>query len=276
MIKISNFKSLGKVSLEKHFNIIQEDKKELGLFNLKINKKFYLKGGESNGVYAIFFKNKLTYIGLHFGKGNVVDRWEKHVKSLTCRFLPLNFLSAEREGKSIKKFYKNFTFNKLIDQFKKENNSEKKNIIKNIISKHIEEKKTQLKDKYKEVYETYPNFVDIFKYLNEINTNSEKKVIQLLTNEGSNTTKNRLEFCLLHWHDFKKNKADDILSSFHAVYFKYSGKKIFSKEEFGNSFEKLLIEKFKPPANKEFSRHKDKPFFYVTENEILNTLNSLT
>ena len=79
-MKISNFKSLGKVSLEKHFNIIQEDKKELGLFNLKINKKFYLKGGESNGVYAIFFK----------------------------------------------KFYKNFNFNKLIDQFKKENNSEKK------------------------------------------------------------------------------------------------------------------------------------------------------
>ena len=141
---------------------------------------------------------------------------------------------------------------------------------------YIEEKKKQLKDKYKEVYETYPNFVDIFKFLNEINTNSEKKVIQLLTNEGSNTTKNRLEFCLLHWHDFKKSKPDNILSSFHGVYFKYSGKKNFSKEEFGNSFEKLLIEKFKPPANKEFNKHEDKPYFCVTENEILDTLNSLT
>lgn len=274
MMKISNFKSLGKVSLEKHFDIIQEDKKELGLFNLKINKKFYLKGGESNGVYAIFFKNKLTYIGLHFGKGNVVDRWEKHVKSLTCRFLPLNFLSAEREGKSLKKFYKNFTFNKLIDQFNKERNSEK-NKIKVDISKHIEEKKKQLKDKYK-VYETHDNYADIFNYLKKIDANSEKKVIQLLTNEGSNTTKNRLGFCLDHWSDFKKSKPDDILSSFQAVYFKYFGKKNFSKKEFGNSFEEQLIKEFKPPTNKEFNKYKDKPSFYVTENEILNTLNSLT
>lgn len=45
-MKISNFKSLGKVSLKKHFDIIQEDKEELDFFNLKINKKFYLKGGE--------------------------------------------------------------------------------------------------------------------------------------------------------------------------------------------------------------------------------------
>ena len=64
-MKISNFKSLGKVSLEKHFDIIEEDKQELSPFNLKIKRKIYLKSGESNGVYAIFFKNKLTYIGLH-------------------------------------------------------------------------------------------------------------------------------------------------------------------------------------------------------------------
>jgi hypothetical protein len=274
MMKISNFKSLGKVSLEKHFDIIQEDKKELGLFNLKINKKFYLKGGESNGVYAIFFKNKLTYIGLHFGKGNVVDRWEKHVKSLTCRFLPLNFLSAEREGKSLKKFNNNFTFNKLIDQFNKESNSEKKNKIKVDISEHIEQKKEQLKDKYK-VYETHDNYADIFNYLKKINANSKKKVIQLLTGEGSNTTKNRLEFCLERWSDFKKSKPDDILSSFQAVYFKYFGKKNFSKKEFRNSFEEQLIKEFKPPTNKEFNKYKDKPSFYVTENEILDTLNSL-
>ena len=84
-MKISNFKSLGKVSLEKHFDIIEEDKRELRPFNLKINKKFYLKGGESNGVYAIFFKNKLTYIGLHFGKGNVVDRWENSWTRKICK-----------------------------------------------------------------------------------------------------------------------------------------------------------------------------------------------
>jgi hypothetical protein len=273
-MKISNFKSLGKVSLEKHFDIIQEDKEELGPFNLKINKKFYLKDGESHGVYAIFFKNKLTYIGLHFGKGNVVDRWEKHVKSLTCRFLPLNFLSAEREEKSLKKF-KNFTFNELIDQFNKESVSEKKNKIKDAISKHIKEKKEQLKDKYK-VYEDHDNYADIFNYLKKIDANSKKKVIQLLTNEGSNTTKNRLKFCLDHWSDFKKSKPDDILSSFQAVYFKYFGKKNFSKKEFGNSFEKSLIKEFNPPANKEFNKSKDKLYLYVTENEILNTLNSLT
>lgn len=275
-MKISNFKSLGKVSLEKHFDIIQDGKEELGPFNLKINKKFYLKGGESNGVYAIFFKNKLTYIGLHFGKGNVVDRWEKHVKSLTCRFLPLNFLSAEREGKFLKKFHKNFTFNNLIDQFNKESNSEKKKEIKKTISEHIEEKKEQLKNKYEEYIKSYDSYADIFNYLKKIDANCEKKVIQLLTNEGSNTTKNRLGFCLDHWSDFKKSKPDDILFYFQAVYFKYSGKKKFSKKEFGNSFEEPLIKKFKPPANKEYNKGKDKPSFYVTENDILNTLNSLT
>ena len=79
-----------------------------------------------------------------------------------------------------------------------------------------------------------------------------------------------------HWSDFKKSKPDDILSSFQAVYFKYFGKKNFSKKEFGNSFEKSLIKEFNPPANKEFNKSKDKLYFYVTENEILNTLNSLT
>lgn len=30
------------------------------------------------------------------------------------------------------------------------------------------------------------------------------KTIQLLTNEGSNTTVNRLKFCIENWDDFKK------------------------------------------------------------------------
>ena len=151
----------------------------------------------------------------------------------------------------------------------------KKNKIKETISEHIEEKKEQLKDKYKD-YKFHDNYADIFNYLKKIDANSEKKVIQLLTNEGSNTTKNRLGFCLDQWSDFKKSKPDDILFYFQAVYFKYSGKKKFSKKEFGNSFEEVLIKEFKPPTNKEFNKDKDKPSFYVTENEILNTLNSLT
>lgn len=184
------------------------------------------------------------------------------------------FLSAEREGKSLKKFHKNFTFNRLIDQFNKESNSEKKKEIKKTISVHIEEKKEQLKDKYEE-YKSYNNYTDIFNYLKKIDANSEKKVIQLLTNEGSNTTKNRLKFCLDHWSDFKKSKPDNVLFSFQAVYFKYFGKKNFSKKEFANSFEEPLIKNFKPPTNKEFNKDKDKTSFYVTENEILNTLNLL-
>jgi hypothetical protein len=50
---------------------------------------------------------------------------------------------------------------------------------------------------------------------------------------------------------------------------------LFTKKEFRNSFEEQLIKEFKPPTNKEFNKYKDKPSFYVTENEILDTLNSL-
>ena len=78
-------------------------------------------------------------------------------------------------------------------------------------------------------------------------------MIQLLTNEGSNTTINRLKFSLENWNEFKKKDSQNILDHFECVYFKYIGNKKLSKKTYKEQIEKRCIKEFKPFANSEIS-----------------------
>jgi hypothetical protein len=272
------FKTIPKVNLKDYFQVIEKKKPGYYPFNLQLKEIKRLNGGESKGIYAIFFKDKLVYIGLHHGKGNVVDRWEKHIKSFTSRFLPLNFLSADKtkypdkKKSEFTKFYKNFTYNKLIDYYQKLQNDNEKIIIEKILSEHIKLKKSELKNKYKNILKKDH---EIFIFLNKITFVDDKKVIQLLTNEGSNTTVNRLKFCLQNWDEFKKKDNKNILDHFECVYFRYVGDKKISEKILENQVEKKCIKNFKPIANDEFNEENLKNYKQIiTSNDQIIKISS--
>ena len=272
------FKTIPKVNLKDYFQVIEKKKCGYYPFNLQLKEIKRLNGGESKGIYAIFFKDKLVYIGLHHRKGNVVDRWEKHIKSFTSRFLPLNFLSADKtkypnkKNSEFTKFYKNFTYNKLIDYYQKLQNDNEKIIIEKILSEHIKLKKSELKNKYKNILKKDH---EIFIFLNKITFVDDKKVIQLLTNEGSNTTVNRLKFCLQNWDEFKKKDNNNILDHFECVYFRYVGDKKISEKILENQVEKKCIKNFKPIANDEFNEENLKNYKQIiTSNDQIIKINS--
>lgn len=252
------FKTIPKVNFKDHFQVIEEKKSGYYPFNLQLEEIKRLNGGQSKGIYAIFFKDKLVYIGLHHGEGNVVDRWEKHIKSFTSRFLPLNFLSADKtkypnkKNSEFTKFYKNLTFNKLIDYYLKikNKNDNQKMIIEKILSDHIQLKKNEFRNKYKNILSKDH---EIFIFLDKIKVIDNKKIIQLLTSEGSNTTVNRLKFCLENWDEFKKKDNQNILDHFECVYFRYVGDKKLSKKILKNQVEEKCIKNFKPIANEEIN-----------------------
>ena len=272
------FKTIPKVNLKDYFQVIEKKKPGYYPFNLQLKEIKWLNGGESKGIYVIFFKDKLVYIGLHHGKGNVVDRWEKHIKSFTSRFLPLNFLSADKtkypdkKNSEFTKFYKNFTYNKLIDYYQKLQNDNEKIIIEKILSEHIKLKKSELKNKYKNILKKDH---EIFIFLNKITFVDDKKVIQLLTNEGSNTTVNRLKFCLQNWDEFKKKDNKNILDHFECVYFRYVGDKKISEKILENQVEKKCIKNFKPIANDEFNEENLKNYKQIiTSNDQIIKISS--
>jgi len=272
------FKTITKVNFKDYFQVIEKKKPGYYPFNLQLKEIKRLNGGESKGIYAIFFKDKLVYIGLHHGKGNVVDRWEKHIKSFTSRFLPLNFLWADKtkypdnKNSEFTKFYKNFTYNKLIDYYQKLQNDNEKIIIEKILSEHIKLKKSELKNKYKNILKKDH---EIFIFLNKITFVDDKKVIQLLTNEGSNTTVNRLKFCLQNWDEFKKKDNKNILDHFECVYFRYVGDKKISEKILENQVEKKCIKNFKPIANDEFNEENLKNYKQIiTSNDQIIKISS--
>lgn len=270
------------------FNVQIDAKKISKLFDLQIKKKKNINDGNGDGIYSIHYKEKLIYIGRHNTEKNVVERWEKHLKSLTGRFLPINFLGADKEKGSneVKKFYKHngkdLSFNDLLNHFNKhfikkrdDINTDKDTFekIKEIILKHIEEKKKKLKDRYKNLIKG--EFDEFFK---EINAFSNKKIIQTLSGDGTVTSPNRFNFAIKNRSDFLKKNESNIFEDFSFVFYKYLGKKTKNKKEqieFGNKFEKPLIKYFSPEVNSDRDKDKGSKFINASYEDILNHLNQL-
>jgi len=207
--------------------------------------------GFGYGLYFIFHKERLIYIGKYCGfKKNVAhERLYKHLASLTNRFEILNFVGASKE-----KFYnKKFTFTKLLRKQRKELSSDQLAI--NEINKHIKEKQNKFITKYEKI-KNKEIYTDTLKVLKEISIKDPVNRIQMLTSEGKNQTKNRLKFASLHWDEFKKADAKDIFNNFECYYLKFtkynkSNKSKKFDSDFGKKYEKKCIENFWPFANKE-------------------------
>jgi len=235
---------------------------------------------ESWGLYFIFFKKKLIYIGSWCGdyekktrkiKNRVSNqRWLKHLKTDTARFLPLNFL-----GKSEKKQ----------DKLKIKSKSE--------LEDFYNQKKNQIKKKYpKKLFNASSIYEDIIENVLKINIDfNNKKHLQILYNSGADQSVNRFKIADTFWNsDFKNRDENNILDDFEFVYFKFENfinyiplnfldgnlikdSKVKNKiaKRFCLEFEKPFIKKFSPPANRDADKS-DKEFKIIHDISIIDSI----
>ena len=238
---------------------------KLKYLNLKIRKKknkSIFQGSsdiprtnlESWGVYFMFFKTSLIYVGSYCGKKTVLERWDKHLKTDTTRFQRVNFEVIR--GKA-----------PFIDQ----DRLEKLEFFKNKIIKNYGNKDLKKSNIYKDIIEDILN----------INSNSSKKYLQIIANDGNNHSPNRLRVANYFWNDHLKNRGENnIFNDFEFFYFKFENFKNFvskkysrkeNKKKFQEFFEKPFIKKFSPPANDDDDKN-DKEFKIIHNISIINDI----
>lgn len=238
---------------------------KLKYLNLKIRKKknkSIFQGSsdiprtslESWGVYFMFFKTSLIYVGSYCGKKTVLERWEKHLKTDTTRFQRVNFEVIN--GKA-----------PFIDQ----DRLEKLEFFKNKIIKNYGKKDLKKSNIYKDIIE------DIL----SINSSFSKKYLQIIANDGNNHSPNRFRVANYFWDDHLKNRGEDnIFNDFEFFYFKFENFKNFvsknssheeNKKKFQKFFEKPFIKKFSPPANATEDK-KNKEFKIIHNISIINEI----
>lgn len=229
---------------------------KLKYLNLKIGKKknkSIFQGSsdiprinlESWGVYFMFFKTSLIYIGSYCGKKTVLERWDKHLKTDTTRFQSVNFEVINSKAP-------------FIDQ----DRLEKLEFFKDKIIKKYCKKDIKKSNIYKDIIEDILN----------INSSSSKKYLQIIANDGNNHSPNRFRVANFFWDNHLKNRgANDIFNDFEFFYFKFENFKNFfsknyshkdNKKKFQELFEKPLIKKFSPPANNDEDKN-DKEFKFI-------------
>ena len=238
---------------------------KLKYLNLKIRKKknkSIFQGSsdiprtslESWGVYFMFFKTSLIYVGSYCGKKTVLERWEKHLKTDTTRFQRVNFEVIK--GKA-----------PFIDQ----DRLEKLEFFKNKIIINYGKKDLKKSNIYKDIIE------DIL----SINSSFSKKYLQIIANDGNNHSPNRFRVANYFWDDHLKNRGEDnIFNDFEFFYFKFENFKNFvsknssheeNKKKFQKFFEKPFIKKFSPPANATEDK-KNKEFKIIQNISIINEI----
>lgn len=204
--------------------------------NLKTFKKKTFTNDGSYGIYLMFFKNYLIYIGMYCGKNSVLDRWEKHLKTDTSRFRPINFLKCTKKERDN---LNNLTLDKL--------------------EKYYEDKKNKLIRKYKKSDLNQSSiYNDVIQEIVNVNFIKEKENFKTLCYDGSDQSLNRLKLADYFWSDLKSRDENNIFNDFEFVYLKFSNLKKFQpkgsqqkdiKKEFEKNFEIPLIKKYKPAAN---------------------------
>ena len=238
---------------------------KLKYLNLKIRKKknksifqgssdIPRKSLESWGIYFMFFKTSLIYVGSYCGKKTVLERWEKHLKTDTTRFQRVNFEVIK--GKA---------------QFIDQDRLEKLEFFKNKIIKNYGKKDLKKSNIYKDIIE------DIL----SINSSFPKKYLQIIANDGNNHSPNRFSVANYFWDDHLKNRGEDnIFNDFEFFYFKFENFKNFvsknssheeNKKKFQKFFEKPFIKKFSPPANATEDK-KNKEFKIIQNISIINEI----
>ncbi len=258
--------------------------------NLFYKKKEEFKDDEGYGIYCLLFKDNLIYIGSHTDDKSVINRWYKHLITLTSRFQDVCFLRQKGMDSFDEYEIKKILINNIDVKKNKENkitldtaiNLKKNNKVsiseyKQLVNSRFDKIKKIIKKNYfNEFTENTSIYEDIISPLCEIDFNDDKKIQKILTGGGKAHSRNRFKFSTFYWEIFKKRTEINIFNDFDCVYFKLGDINISrpNKKEFRKKIEKECIKKFRPFANDEnFKIYNQKIPSKVNLNEILLFLN---
>lgn len=276
----------------KELFIAKKINSRLNFLNLKLenNKKNAneYKNDKYNafGIYFMFFKKKLIYIGSWSGNGLeakdsvVKERWKKHIVTVTTRFLDINFGG---NSSSDKKKYQE----KLYDKIKEK-----------IINKLKVCRKINFRDQnYQKSFEKKKIYNDIIQDILSINSQFEKDYRKILHGGDICSSHNRFKFSSKNWYYFKNCNENNILTDFQFNYYKFENLFNFVNKKFKDQnnlyfskngkkhivkkiheiFEKPLIEEFNPEINDQYNPNKNsKKFIFHSSNyEVIIKLKKL-
>ena len=252
------------------------------------NEKF--NNPDPFGVYFMFFKKNLIYIGSWCGNWNknsrelkdsaANQRWQKHIITDTTRFKDICFFRRDslsqfdyeevknifKDQSQIKK--KKVTLTNLLNL--KEKNKVNISEFQLIIEKRLNVVRNKINNFYSKDLPNNDILNDIILPLKNISCNDKKEYQLMLTGGDMAHSRNRFKVASLFWNDFKNRDEKNIFEDFEFIYFKFDNfinyvpldcldnnllKDKVSKEEvkknFRKEFEKPLREIFKPIANVE-------------------------
>lgn len=242
------------------------------------------------GIYFMFFKKYLIYIGSWCGNWNknskelkdsaANQRWQKHIITDTTRFKNICFLRRENlsqfDCRQVKNIFKDesqikkkkVTLTNLLNL--KEKNKVNISEFELIIEKRLNVVKNKINNFYSKDLPNNDILNDIILPLQNISCNDKKEYLLMLTGGDMAHSKNRFKVASMFWSDFKNRDENTILEDFEFVYFKFDNFINFIpldymhnnllkdrvstkkvKENFRKKFENPLINIFKPIVNKQ-------------------------
>ncbi len=240
---------------------------KINKLNLFYKKKEEFKDDEGYGIYCLLFKDNLIYIGSHTSDKSVINRWYKHLITLTSRFQDVCFLRQESMDSFEEQEIANILINKIDIKKNKKNqitlntviDLKKKNEVsipeyKKLVNLRFDKIKKIIKKTYNNEFTKYSTiYEDIIDPICKIDCNDEKKIQKILTGGANAHSENRFKFSTLYWEIFKKRDEANIFDDFDCVYFKVGDikKNKINKKEFQKKIEKKCIKEFRPFANEE-------------------------
>lgn len=211
--------------------------------NLKLitNKKF--NNPDPFGIYFMFFKNNLIYIGSWCGNWNektrelkdsaANQRWQKHIITDTTRFQNITFCQNNDrfDQEKIQNVIKNHkekvkktkdgkvTLNTAIDLYKNKKVDEGR--YKNLINSRFLTITNKIKNNYCNHIVDSKICEDVIIQLNNIEYNSPKEFQKILAGGSMAHSLNRFKVSAKYWEDFKKRDEKNIFDDFEFLYFKF-------------------------------------------------------
>ena len=247
--------------------------------NLEIilDKKF--NSPDPFGIYFMFFKKKLIYIGSWCGnwdkeKKKLVgsasnERWYKHIITDTTRFQDITFKREDNKFdiNEIRNVLKNHdeqiktndkgkvTLATAIDLYKQ--NKVKVSKYENLINSRFSDINSKIVSEYCNHNSVSTIFDDLIVPLKDIKYNDTKEHQKILTGGSMAHSPNRFKISDKFWDEFKNRDENTIFNDFEFCYFNFNEiiKKIKTKEDklkykkIINQIELHYAKKYTPPGN---------------------------
>lgn len=236
---------------------------------------------EAWGVYFMFFKKKLIYIGSWCGNYKTItkkiedgvanERWKKHIITDTTRFQNVTFCRNDDrfDEEKIQNVLKNHkekvkkvkdgkvTLNTAIDLYKNKKVDEGR--YKNLINSRFLTITNKIKKDYCNQVSDSKICENVTIQLNNIEYNSPKEYQKILAGGSMAHSPNRFKVSAKYWEDFKKRDEKNIFDDFEFIYFKFKNFIDYIPKDFLNDGS-IKDKDAKADISKRFRDEFEKPF----------------